>query len=1000
MDRTLFILICFVLLSGSHAVFDDQCETADQVPVNSDDPRCASPTRLCPDGEVLCSDGLQCIDETEWCDTDDTVAVCTDLSDEQNGSCTATCINCPNVTVTPDPNMACQPVSWAPPSNISSEIIVYEDCLHFPHTTFSPGRTTTVTYTFETPEGFKNYCKFEVEVPSEMTCVPPVDNCPNENILVTADNPANDAIVTYGPISSSDPGATVELISGSPSDSKFPYGYTRIAYKISTDTDESWCIFYIHVKDVNECSSNPCTNGGVCRDGVNSYVCECPSDLNGYPLWMGQFCEIDVDECASNPCANGGTCIDKEGVSLWTCVCKPGWIGVRCTDGFNACASHPCLNGGTCFVGFNAYICLCASGYEGSLCEIDINECHSNPCMNSGNCDDNVNGYECQCRPAWTGTHCDIEYGKECESTPCLNNGICNNAEGRFTCTCPEGLTGLICGTDVNECDNFPCLNEGTCSNTRGSYTCNCRVGWTGFNCEVDIDECATQQCQNGGNCVDALNSYQCKCLPGYEGLNCERDINECASIPCQNSGVCRNLQNRYTCSCQDGYAGFNCEEKLCPDGLCLNGGFCEPNATTLQCRCPPEWTGTQCQAFAEQRPNEPATVNQPVIIGITIAVFALIVIVIIVVVVVRRRFKRQMTPDEDIALDTTHHYEKKITDVTGGVLCNDALYNVDETIYTTATDYGNLNEDFVFPREKLHIVKELGSGQFGCVLLAEADGVKMAVKTLKENASLIEKNNLLKELQVLKILKHHPNVLGLVGCCIEKEPYYVIVEFMANRDLKSFLISSRATYEYAHTTEQEIRSTLSAVQLILFAKQVADGMAHIAANQCIHRDLAARNILVGEDLVCKVADFGLARDVMNVRIYERTSDAPLPIRWMAIESLVDDIFTIESDVWSFGVVIWEIISLGARPYPGIGSKSLIQQLRRGYRMPCPKYCSQQLYDIILATWNSNPSMRPTFEELSSRLDMIIETESDYLALDINDLIYDDVAGPEVDEKF
>ncbi|XP_072041410.1 tyrosine kinase receptor Cad96Ca-like [Amphiura filiformis] len=194
--------------------------------------------------------------------------------------------------------------------------------------------------------------------------------------------------------------------------------------------------------------------------------------------------------------------------------------------------------------------------------------------------------------------------------------------------------------------------------------------------------------------------------------------------------------------------------------------------------------------------------------------------------------------------------------------------------------------------------------------------------------------------MDLMKKFKPHPNVLELLGSCVAKDSIYMILEYMARGTLRQVLKSSRQLYDYAHTRERDIQSSLSQTQLMLFAQQVANGMEYITSNKCVHRDLAARNVLVSEDLVCKVSDFGLARDEEE---YHRKSDRKLPLRWMSIESWVDDIHTKESDVWSFGILLWEIVTLGARPYPGMGARDAMREVNRGYRMPKPRHCTQDV---------------------------------------------------------
>lgn len=151
---------------------------------------------------------------------------------------------------------------------------------------------------------------------------------------------------------------------------------------------------------------------------------------------------------------------------------------------------------------------------------------------------------------------------------------------------------------------------------------------------------------------------------------------------------------------------------------------------------------------------------------------------------------------------------------------------------------------------------------------------------------------------------------------------------------------------------------------------------------QIIHRDLAARNVLVGENQVCKVADFGFARDVIASHVYERKSEGRLPIRWMAPESLYDNIFSVKSDVWSFGVLIWEVVTLGSTPYPGLAAAEVMRRVRDGYRLDKPDHCRRELYNIMYYCWDKDPKERPTFNELVTLLEPLLLTETDYIELE------------------
>ncbi|XP_077985343.1 fibroblast growth factor receptor-like [Glandiceps talaboti] len=305
--------------------------------------------------------------------------------------------------------------------------------------------------------------------------------------------------------------------------------------------------------------------------------------------------------------------------------------------------------------------------------------------------------------------------------------------------------------------------------------------------------------------------------------------------------------------------------------------------------------------------------------------------------------------------------------------------------------------QDGEIPGEFLCLRDTIGEGAFGKVVKGEAwniagrDGMTVvAVKMLKDNALEVDKRDLLKELDLMKSVGSHPHVVSLLGCCThESDPTYVILEYMCKGNLQNYLRENRVTHDATYTNLHQRSRTLTERDLMKFALDVAMGMEFLSTKQCVHRDLAARNILINEHNVCKMGDFGLARDVVDKHQYERKTQGRLPIRWMSIESVLDDIFTTKSDVWSFGVLLWEIVSMGYRPYPGMSGQEVIQALREGYRMPKPSHCKEELYAIMISCWNEDPEKRPQFTDLVMELDHLVSDEKTYI--NIEDVIGVDV---------
>ncbi|KAL1787929.1 fibroblast growth factor receptor 2 isoform X8 [Sigmodon hispidus] len=297
------------------------------------------------------------------------------------------------------------------------------------------------------------------------------------------------------------------------------------------------------------------------------------------------------------------------------------------------------------------------------------------------------------------------------------------------------------------------------------------------------------------------------------------------------------------------------------------------------------------------------------------------------------------------------------------------------------------------FPRDKLTLGKPLGEGCFGQVVMAEAVGidkdkpkeaVTVAVKMLKDDATEKDLSDLVSEMEMMKMIGKHKNIINLLGACTQDGPLYVIVEYASKGNLREYLRARRPPgMEYSYDINRVPEEQMTFKDLVSCTYQLARGMEYLASQKCIHRDLAARNVLVTENNVMKIADFGLARDINNIDYYKKTTNGRLPVKWMAPEALFDRVYTHQSDVWSFGVLMWEIFTLGGSPYPGIPVEELFKLLKEGHRMDKPGNCTNELYMMMRDCWHAVPSQRPTFKQLVEDLDRILTltTNEEYLDL-------------------
>lgn len=302
------------------------------------------------------------------------------------------------------------------------------------------------------------------------------------------------------------------------------------------------------------------------------------------------------------------------------------------------------------------------------------------------------------------------------------------------------------------------------------------------------------------------------------------------------------------------------------------------------------------------------------------------------------------------------------------------ALPNVSDTIMTEFNpNYefdGNLYsfKDLPqIPRDYISLVKPLGQGAFGEVFQGvykyrQNEEHPVAVKTLPSLSTTQSKTDFMMEALIMSKF-NHPNIVHFIGVSFDKNPKYIVLELLAGGDLKNFLREERP--------RSDRPTALTMLDLIMCSYDVSNGCKYMEEARFIHRDIAARNCLLtckGQGRVVKIADFGMARDIYRSDYYRKGGKAMLPIKWMPPESFLDGIFTTKTDVWAFGVLLWEIMSFGYMPYTGCANREVMTMVTTGGRLEKPAGCPDPIYGIMTRCWHPRPEDRPSFATISERI--------------------------------
>ncbi|XP_078702333.1 uncharacterized protein LOC144928142 [Branchiostoma floridae x Branchiostoma belcheri] len=586
---------------------------------------------------------------------------------------------------------------------------------------------------------------------------------------------------------------------------------------------------------------------------------------------------------------------------------------------------------------------------------------------------------------------------------------------------CPHGKYGAFCDK------NCTCMNEARCHGFNGA--CLCAPGWKGVACDIPTPAVAIDVLPEANMYITGNVSLQCRpvhinvssmtwwfrssrnysskvfiqtsrnisiqpilpetngvytceagtpdgqilernfvlevmeCPPDLHGERCDRPCDCLHNVGC----------DRWTgCVCEAGWTGPTCDTP-CPAGTfgtncepcrCKNGAECNPFNGT--CICPPDLTGKNCESLKQRGAVYTAQQTSKFLIMLVFIIPVLFVTV--ACIVIRRRRGRKFLREQH---QEPIHEELQLLGVN----------QQQDLVETLERDPQNLT-----------LGELVGVGTFGHVVEGtlqqpEKMPVRVAVKTVNLN---VNQGNVYADFyREVGILVHlfdqslhtkedekvmHPNIIQLYGVVTLSDPKRIILEFAPHGDLQMYLT--------------RLRDDIDAVNwatLLGFAVDVSKALQELERVRIVHRDVAARNVVITDQMVAKLADFGLARDVYTNTVYERTNqhgrDELLPLKWMALESLQYGEYTCQSDVWSFGVMLWEVASLGEEPrYPGPFRPDccqMVNMLRQGIRMEKPLECSIDLYRLMCQCWCDVGKHRPTAVELEERLVNLIRTIND-----------------------
>ncbi|XP_076015509.1 ALK tyrosine kinase receptor [Genypterus blacodes] len=400
--------------------------------------------------------------------------------------------------------------------------------------------------------------------------------------------------------------------------------------------------------------------------------------------------------------------------------------------------------------------------------------------------------------------------------------------------------------------------------------------------------------------------------------------------------------------------------------------GECHEAQDAIVCYCDEELIlatdGVSCVNATEVSLLPPQPSLSHLALGLSVGTSALIAALLLAVSGVMIMYRRKHTELQSIQLELQSP-DCKLSKLRASTIMTD--YNPNYCFAGKTASVTDLKE---VPRRNISLTRGLGHGAFGEVYEGLALGIpgepsplQVAVKTLPEVCSEQDELDFLMEALIISKFSHQ-NIVRCIGVSLQAMPRFILLELMTGGDLKTFLRETRPRLDHP--------SSLTMVDLLNVARDIARGCQYLEENQFIHRDIAARNCLLtckGPSRVAKIGDFGMARDIYRASYYRKGGRAMLPVKWMPPEAFMEGIFTSKTDTWSFGVLLWEIFSLGYMPYPSRSNQEVLEFVTNGGRMDPPKNCPGPVYRIMTQSWQHQPEDRPNFSTILERIDYCLQ---------------------------